>query len=573
MLLLKKLYIPVCMFLPLSILAKEHTQLEKIGEIRSSNTDNSTPGNGMVKVFGMPMSFNCFKNNKDPKNIKFGNLSGQINFSRSVSQKDLSSVLNISAGAEISYAWFSATANASYLKDITDSRYTDNFTFIQTYSADASYELPDDYGIDLLNQTAAKALAQKKFGQICGDSFISNSKAGATLITTVTLNFNSAQDKTEFDTKFKGNISGIASITQEFKNAVTKSGISATLSVKAIQNGGDPSKLAQIFGKPSETGYPISNCSKENIQECNKIIDNIISYAQGEFQNGLDLSNPQSLYYFNPSSEKYSTFGINYIPENLSPLTKSAIAKLTKQYQSDFEDKIYLSKYISYLISKPELRPIIPVALPGEIKTLESKIEQLMEHSSNALTYCFNEEANHKCPAFVEEVNIAHQQFANEGNLRKIYSMKSIIQAETFNQAKYLFLPASIYNSVPTQANNFGFDPKTEKISGEYFVKAVFQDDGTFWHHCKINFNPNIANNKAISEVNLQLGEKPIEILCDFDPQRFRIISSAQLNQIGYANPLKYDFSYSLYDFFGGSRFNGEIKSMKMFNTYEYNPI
>ncbi len=571
--LLKKLYIPVCMFLPLSLLAKEQTQIKKIGEIRASNTDNSTPGNGMIKVFGMPMSFNCFKNNKDPKNIKFGNLSGQINFSRSVSLKDLSSVLNISAGAEISYASFSATANASYLKDVTDSRYTDNFTFIQTYSADANYDLPDDYGTDLLNQTAAKALAQQKFGDICGDSFIINSKAGASLITTVTLNFNSAEDKNEFDTKFKGSISGIASITQEFKNAVTKSGISATLSVKAIQNGGDPAKLAQIFGKPSETGYPISNCNKENIQSCNKIIDNIISYAQGEFQNGLDLNNPHSLYYFNPSSEKYSTFGINYIPENLSPLTKTAIAKLTKQYQNDLEDKVYLSKYISYLSSNPEIRPIVPVALRGEIKTLESKIDSLMDYSSNALTNCFNEEANEKCSAFVEGVKLAHQQFANEGNLRKIYSMKSLIQAESINHARYLFIPASIYNSVPTQTNHFGFDPKTEKIAGEYFVKVIFQTDDPFWNLCKINFNPSIAKNRAISQVTLELGEKPIEIFCENDSRGFRIISSAQLNQIGYANPLIYDPSYTLYNFFGGSRSNSEIKSMKMFNTFEYNPI
>ncbi|BBH52170.1 hypothetical protein [Fluviispira sanaruensis] len=563
--LLKKLYIPVCMFLPLSLLAKEQTQIKKIGEIRASNTDNSTPGNGMIKVFGMPMSFNCFKNNKDPKNIKFGNLSGQINFSRSVSLKDLSSVLNISAGAEISYASFSATANASYLKDVTDSRYTDNFTFIQTYSADANYDLPDDYGTDLLNQTAAKALAQQKFIEICGDSFIINSKAGASLITTVTLNFNSAQDKTEFDTNFKASISGIASITQAFKSAVSQKGISATLTVRAIQNGGDPRKLAHIFGKPSEAGYPINNCSKDNIQACNQIIDSIISYAQGDFQSGIDINNQNSLYYFNPAIEKYSSYGINDGTKPLTPETKNAIDYLNNQYHQDLENKIYLTKFYENVISDKQLQIFVPMSLRGDIKTLISKYEKLMDYSTKSLSNCFNGDANEKCLSFVEGVKIAHQNFANEGNLRKVYSIKSIIQAENMGNDKFLFIPASIYNTVPTQPYDFGFDPAKEKISGEYFVKSAILNA-----LCTINFNPNIPGFLSALDNKYQVEPKPTQIICN--QQSFQSIAlSKELNMIGRV--FNFNYFHPNLCAFDDPISRHWIKSINMFNNFEHNPI
>ncbi|MDE4988345.1 hypothetical protein NAI02_10030, partial [Francisella tularensis subsp. holarctica] len=64
---------------------------------------------------------------------------------------------------------------------------------------------------------------------------------------------------------------------------------SGTVSINVYQIGGDPTKLAHIFGEPDENGiYKATSCKLNDLSACNSAFGNIITYAKGEYQNSLD---------------------------------------------------------------------------------------------------------------------------------------------------------------------------------------------------------------------------------------------------------------------------------------------
>jgi hypothetical protein len=575
-----------------NLISKEITSIEIPVPISSSVSESSTPGNGIIQVFSMPKDINCFKNSKESDIIQLENLSSQINFSRAVSAKELESVLNVSAGAEVSYGIFSASANANYLKEASDSRYSENFSYVQTYSANAKYMVPDLYGNDLLNNIGRGALANGRFTEVCGDGFISSSKAGAVLITTVSIEFGSAKDKTEFDAQIKGGIKGIASLTAAFKKTLSTSEMSATLSVKAIQNGGDPSKLANVFGKPLEGGsFAISKCGKDDIDSCSRIIDGIIAYAQDDFQKGLDIKNPSSVYYYNPVVERYSTYGVNYDYVNISPEIREQISYLINRVQTDLENKQYLLKYISYLRANPEIYQYVPVDFIGDINLLIRNYDKILDLNSNVISNCFNADVNEKCSEFVQKIKQEHQEF-DQKYLKKVYALKTIIIAGSkYIGTKYLFLPINIDNNVPVVDLEFGANPLEKGISGDYLIKMD--------HHyaqatgrCKVNYNPSVSGIKvwryySEHETEQHAGQHEPEIWCEsvqaiynYDGKRdvFSVTSSSKINRIGV---VLFDESATaqdpnhipIFQFIGGSSYDDIIGVIKMENMLEYNPI
>ena len=241
---------------------------------KSKNTEDPIEfGYGYNSITKMPNIRNCFKNNREPNNIRYRNLVGGLNFDRSLSSEILSSLTNIDISGKGGYGWFSASVAARYMKAAFNSRYSENFNFAQTFSADAVYQLPDERGAALLTNAARQALGDgpEAFRLECGDSYITNGKAGAALLVSVGIDFATAADKQTFNTEFSGGISGIATVATAFEQASNSGRVRGTLVLRALQLGGDPSKLANLFGMRDFGGdYAIYHVDQE-IQSIAKI--------------------------------------------------------------------------------------------------------------------------------------------------------------------------------------------------------------------------------------------------------------------------------------------------------------
>jgi len=175
-------------------------------------------GFGYDSNTGMPRNMNCFKNNALPDNIRLQNFEQSIDFDHSMSMAELSSFTSISLSGSFGFGWFSASASAKYARDASDTRYSSNFNFLQTFAADANYNLPDAFGIDL-SEAGHQALnaGPEMFAKFCGNQYVASARLGAVLLVNVGISFETALDKTIFQSDFSGGISGIASISAAYE--------------------------------------------------------------------------------------------------------------------------------------------------------------------------------------------------------------------------------------------------------------------------------------------------------------------------------------------------------------------
>jgi hypothetical protein len=87
------------------------------------------------------------------------------------------------------------------------------------------------------------------------------------------------------------------------------------LEVTAYQIGGDASQLAKVFGK-CDKAYCLTSCSLNNLDACDGIIGGILSYAQNDFleqidlQSGVVLGNAAPISYTMPALSDITSLSI-----------------------------------------------------------------------------------------------------------------------------------------------------------------------------------------------------------------------------------------------------------------------
>ncbi|HLX53788.1 MAG TPA: hypothetical protein VKR58_07600, partial [Aquella sp.] len=245
------------------------------------------------------------------------------------------------------FGLFSASLAAKYTRDSTDTRQSINFNYLQSMSADATFTVKG-LGNNILSSDAQSILAQGNdaFTNVCGNSIIQSAKEGAVLIINVSIQFANAALKEQFEGEASGSIAGIGSIRGAFEHSEQTSTKNATFAVKAYQLGGDPTKLAKIFGNPDPQGqYNIVKCSATDLDSCQAIINDVIAYAQQDFQTSVNFKDLSSLYTYEVTAKEYSRFGVQAFLTPLTPAEQDAKNYLTTTITQDRRMLNYLTAY------------------------------------------------------------------------------------------------------------------------------------------------------------------------------------------------------------------------------------
>ena len=81
-----------------------------------------------------------------------------------------------------------------------------------------------------------------------------------------------------------GGFGSLFSASTSIQSVVTKSHSQGDLELSAYQIGGDPTRLANIFGSKNSGGvYPVLDCSLTALSQCQAMMANVIGYAQNDF--------------------------------------------------------------------------------------------------------------------------------------------------------------------------------------------------------------------------------------------------------------------------------------------------
>lgn len=137
-----------------------------------------------------------------------------------------------------------------------------------------------------LNQTApisplgqsALNIGLNQFRDTCGNRFVQQYITGAGLYFIVKFEFASTEQKTKFDSSVSGSY-GAASLSAAASKAVSDNHITGSVSVRAMQIGGDAKQLLGIVGSDGSGQAPVKVCSLSDITACSNLLTSLLKYT------------------------------------------------------------------------------------------------------------------------------------------------------------------------------------------------------------------------------------------------------------------------------------------------------
>lgn len=341
-----------------------------------------TMGGTYDTTTGYPTAASSCLNAGVAGNFIITNPSAHIDFRERQSLQEVLNALGINIALTIGWGAFSVTTNYNYANSSQDDAYTLNFNYVYKYSGKAIFPS----SVNLQGESALTTSAQavlglpKQFRTMCGDRFIEQMDAGASILTRIQLHFNSEEDKNYFDSHLK-QVKGLDNVLSIIASNPTN--INYTLTASGLQVGGNPTLLNNIFTNAGgsvnpNTGYASLNCSTGQgvASSCAGLVKSVIDYTSSiESQ----LATPSNYYFSNPVTAKWDTIGIQAGDVNPNPATLAALRNVTNLYNQDQRDFRFINDYSLMLTNYNFLSP----TTNQNLMNLYSLYQQLLTIYSN----------------------------------------------------------------------------------------------------------------------------------------------------------------------------------------------
>ncbi|MBA8667207.1 hypothetical protein H1Q59_04800 [Holosporaceae bacterium 'Namur'] len=212
---------------------------------------------------------------------------GKIELKTAYSFSEIQKMLKIDVTTKGKFGMFSGSADAEYMRSIQD----DSNSFSQSYFQ----YIADTIKVKLagVEQNALNAIGKDSynsnlvkpyFGIVCGDKYIDSYDEGASLIMSINLNFGSHYEKEEFKAKAGASWGNIFSASGEIQKIANELNIGGSVSIQALQVGGDPSQLSKILEKDSSGKYYVLSCDLKAMDNCINAASSLLNYAVNDFR-------------------------------------------------------------------------------------------------------------------------------------------------------------------------------------------------------------------------------------------------------------------------------------------------
>lgn len=386
----------------------------RMGDAYDSSSDTGTSGQS------------CLKASEDNNNLIIANPEAIITFEQQQGFSSLQNNLGVNVNGSYGGDRFNLSASAMFAKASQDNSYTTNIVYLYKYSGKSifkqgSIRRGEDALVDDIKPLVHKDII---FRNICGDSFVEQMDAGALLGVRLTLAFNSHMDKQKFSANMAAKV-GLADVAAAIQQAATNSDVHINFSLSAIQKGGQPQNLNDIFGKVDESGdYPFVKCgsiSGTDPNGCKKTINAIIDYSKSMKE---QLSNPDgslkfdNLYYSNPTTKKYADIGIEVGAPDPSEELFAAMESLTTAYDKAVYDRTFISHYRDILLDKMDNDT--NESMKHAEEQLINQLDRVYLSPTYKLFSCYRGYISENCLKIKNNVERAIKKFALEDNEKEL---------------------------------------------------------------------------------------------------------------------------------------------------------
>lgn len=423
----------------------------------------------------------CLVASADQNNIYIANPQALITFDQVQDLSALQKALGVDVSGKFGGDRFSLSLSSQFANSSKDNAYATNIVYLYKYAGKASFVNGSlKQGDDALTSVARSLVHtdQDKFRQMCGNTYVEQMDAGAVLGVRLTLAFNSHSDKEKFNAKLNMK-AGLAEIGADIKQAAQNSNVHVGFSISAIQLGGEPQKLNNIFGEKDPSGnYPFVNCgsvSGNSSDACNAMISSIVTYGKSmETQlakpdGSLNLNN---LYYTNPIASNYSTLGIIAGAPNPSADVLQAMQDLTQSYDQTQYNYNFVNHYLSALGNR--LDTPTAVSLKDAASRLGNQLSNVYLSSAYNLVNCYKGYVSENCLSIRDNVE---QGVANYALTDVQTRLLDYLQHNSYKADLYVYndVNANIPSSYG-KANGCVLAP----ISSPTFAKYAIYCDGAW---------------------------------------------------------------------------------------------
>jgi Leucine-rich repeat (LRR) protein len=306
------------MMLPLA--EKQHEPI--LGSAYQSDKENLT-GQG------------CFNAPKNPEPA--GVPKAGFTFASSISEETLSNELGFNIGGRMRYGIVKGGADVNFFNNSVSNQLSVSAIW------QSSYSFPNQKMIVTakdLNETGKKTMGTSKWANACGDRFVDELEKGGKLFFSVRVDFQSKDDKKEFNSKFS--LEGpLGEVSTSLKSASRYFSKNVKVTVSAYQVGGDISKITKLFSQDTEGRKGFLQCQLGNFEGCATVISNALIYAT-DIKEGFpsqlqpdSIPGPATIGFKTTSYDSIGLSNINY-PE-LEPLAKNARKTLSREFERQFE--------------------------------------------------------------------------------------------------------------------------------------------------------------------------------------------------------------------------------------------
>ncbi len=366
-----------------------------------------------------PSGQSCLKAASNPSNIYISNPMAIITLDKAQDLTTLQNNLGVDVSGLYGADRFVYSMAAEFAKSSKDNNYATNIIYLYKYAGKAKFINGSIKESDAALTPVAAYMVhedQKRFQEMCGDNFVEQMDAGATLGVKLTLAFNSHSDQEKFKAKFTSNV-GIDNITASIKQAAENSKVNVKFSLNALQLGGEPEKLDEIFYdiKPSIYSHFIDcgSVGSDDETKCNMIITAIVKYVQTlntQLTNSDGSIKLNNLYYSTPISLPYTSIGIKGGTINPSAETLQAMQSLTNNYDKIMNDYIFTTHYLTTLRNR--LDTPTHENLRDAAERLKNQINNVYLSPSYNILYCYKDVISDTCVTIKNNIDIGVQNYA-----------------------------------------------------------------------------------------------------------------------------------------------------------------
>ena len=207
-----------------------------------------------------------------------GTSSSSPELKQTVDEQELSKELGLEVGGHARFGAYEASTEADFLNRSSSAGFSIGFTYKGEYLFAPKKLLSDGIQYTTTSQPLVDRNDFVNWPQVCGDSFISEITKGARLFVSIRVEFKSSSDEQAFSQSF--NLSGpLVSANETLKSASKSFQKNVTVTVSALQIGGDIAKVTDLFGTDATSADNFVKCSFGDFEKCATVISNAIKYS------------------------------------------------------------------------------------------------------------------------------------------------------------------------------------------------------------------------------------------------------------------------------------------------------